>query len=281
MAQATVSPRGVIVLLLIVLVLVILYRLYSVPGDSTEDILQKEKFIHKLQKESLGLLGMSDWEEIKKEAKASKVLKVTDGKIDVGGKGAVFRREVVDTTLDMPKGVFLLLHGMRFKSETWLDLGTLHVMATYGYRMVAVDLPGYGNTEKIEGLDHIALMMEVLKGINIKEPAGVIIVSPSMSGSYALPLLMAHPEKFSGYVPVAPVDTEKYKKEQYEKVQVPTSIIYGSKDTMLGDVSLKNLRNLPRSEVHEIKEAGHPCYLDQPLEFHKYLHEFAKKVFGK
>ncbi|XP_038054102.1 protein ABHD14B-like isoform X2 [Patiria miniata] len=276
MAQATISPRGLIVLSLIVLGLIIFYRIYSEPDLPADDIIKEEQFIHLLQK---GLLGMSDWEEIKKEALASKVLKVTDGKIDVGGKGAVYRREVVDTTRDMPKGVFLLLHGMKFKSQTWLDLGTLHVMASYGYRVVAVDLPGYGNTEKIEGVDHTAFMTELLKSINIKEPAGVIIVSPSMSGSYALPFLMAHQEKFAGYVPVAPVNTEKYTKELYQKIQVPTCIIYGDKDTMLGEVSLKNLRNLPTAEIHEIKEAGHACYLDQPLVFHKHLHAFAKQVF--
>ena len=36
----------------------------------------------------------------------------------------------------------LLLHGMRFSSQSWTDLGTLHVLAALGYSAVAIDLPG-------------------------------------------------------------------------------------------------------------------------------------------
>ena len=53
---------------------------------------------------------------------------------------SVFYREAV------PKGSpnlnVLLLHGQAFSSETWLELGTLHLLACMGHRAVAIDIPG-------------------------------------------------------------------------------------------------------------------------------------------
>ena len=61
-------------------------------------------------------------------------------------------------------------------------------------------------------------------------------------------------------------------------MQVPTLIVYGSTDTGLGEQSLKNLRGIPKSEIFKVDNAGHACYLDQPLVFHKHLKEFADKI---
>lgn len=36
----------------------------------------------------------------------------------------------------------LLLHGIRFTSENWLNIGTLETLAKAGCRAVALDLPG-------------------------------------------------------------------------------------------------------------------------------------------
>lgn len=48
----------------------------------------------------------------------------------------------------------------------------------------------------------------------------VVVVSPSLSGMYSLPFLTQHQDLVRAYVPVAPICTEKYTAEQYQRVQV-------------------------------------------------------------
>ena len=47
-----------------------------------------------------------------------------------------------------------------------------------------------------------------------------VIVSPSMSGVYSVPLLRDHPRVFKGYVPVAPDNTNMIPDSEYESLQV-------------------------------------------------------------
>lgn len=47
-----------------------------------------------------------------------------------------------------------------------------------------------------------------------------VLVSPSMSGRFSLPFLLAHGDQLAGFVPIAPVGTKDYTAEQYRGVQV-------------------------------------------------------------
>ena len=60
--------------------------------------------------------------------------------------------------------------------------------------------------------------------------------------------------------------------------QVPTAIIYGSRDRGLGESSLKDLSQIKTATVGVIPNAGHAAYLDNPGLWHLMLHNFAKNL---
>merc|ERR1712218_325083 len=108
-----------------------------------------------------------------------------------------------------------------------------------GHKVIAVDLPGYGQSDKFTADDRGKFLEELIQTLapNTKP----ILVSPSMSGSFSLPLLERNPNLICGYIPVAPVGTGKYPK-----------FVYGSKDTGLGVTSAQNLKNIPTSTEPQI-----------------------------
>ena len=84
-----------------------------------------------------------------------------------------------------------------------------------------------------------------------------------------------NPGLICGYIPVAPVGTGSYQESFYKSVQVPTMIVYGSKDSGLGVTSAKHLKQIPTSTDPQILEnARHPAYLDQPEVWHQLIFNF-------
>ncbi|KAK3088851.1 hypothetical protein FSP39_024587 [Pinctada imbricata] len=182
------------------------------------------------------------------------------------------------------KGDVLFLHGQAFSSQTWVDLKTLQIVAGLGYNAVAIDLPNgsKSKSDKVNVKDKNKFLEDVIKELKIRAP---VIISPSMSGSFSLPYLfhMAPDkvkERMSGFVPVAPISTEDFTPEQYKQITIPVAIVYGENDKTIGPESVKNLSNFPSKELHELKGAGHPAYMDKPEEWHKILTDFLKKVYS-
>lgn len=164
----------------------------------------------------------------------------------------------------------LLLHGARYSAETWRRLGTLHLLAKQGFHALALDLPGYGGSEPSKIADHDLLAQ--LLPLLIDRP--VVVVSPSMSGRFSLPLIERRASWVAGFVPIAPAGIDVHA-EKLAGSSVPTLIFWGAKDRV---VPLKKAKVLTKmftdSRTVVLEGASHPCYLDAPIEFHRELLRF-------
>jgi pimeloyl-ACP methyl ester carboxylesterase len=168
----------------------------------------------------------------------------------------------------------LLLHGARYDSETWRSLSTLDVLAKEGFRAIAVDLPGYGGSE-VSPLESEVFLGEAMSALGIES---AVIVSPSMSGQFSFPLLIRSPEKVRAFVPIAPAGSDKYLR-LLKRVKVPTLVVWGEKDPIIpmekSDALTAVLEDAKRVIL---KDAGHPCYVEKPDEFHRELLSFLRPL---
>ncbi len=168
----------------------------------------------------------------------------------------------------------LLLHGASFQARTWQDIGTLEKLAEKGYRAEAVDLPGFGQSpaSQIEPKQWLRYLMITL---GLQAP---VIVSPSMSGQFSLPLLISQPKLVSGFVAIAPVGISAVR-DRLENISVPVLAIWGENDSIVplseADLLISSVAN---SEKVVIPSAGHAPYINDAEAFHTALFGFLERV---
>lgn len=191
-----------------------------------------------------------------------------------------FYREARPKSRSSEKFDVFFLHGAELTSAIWVNIGTFQILAELGYRAVAVDLPGHGNSNDV-GIpysrdDILGYMTNLFTALQLQRP---VLVSPSKGGEYAMPLLMAYPRVLRGLVAIAPSDTSHYLISDYKKLTVPLLVMFGEKDnTMLKPSSLDSLFYVPNRKVYMIRNTTHSCYVDHPPTFHKLLLQFLNRV---
>ncbi|MFQ5575642.1 MAG: alpha/beta fold hydrolase [Anaerolineae bacterium] len=171
----------------------------------------------------------------------------------------------------------LLLHGASFSAQTWRELGTLARLAQAGFWAVAVDLPGFGESQRGAGAPG-AFLPQLMAALGMPPP---VVVSPSMSGRYSLPLAANTPAQLKGLVAVAPVGIPHFEK-QLAGNPLPTLAIWGSNDRVVPPAQADRLcRLMPNAEKVILPNAGHACYMRAPGEFHRRLVAFAARCHGR
>ncbi|XP_009080636.1 PREDICTED: alpha/beta hydrolase domain-containing protein 14B isoform X2 [Acanthisitta chloris] len=205
---------------------------------------------------------------------------LTESTITVEGQTLFYRQ--AEPAQPVPRLTVLLLHGIRFSSDTWLQLGTLATLAETPWpQCPSIDLPGLGRSKDAMapvpvGQPAPATFLKAVSEALCLGPA--VVISPSLSGMYSLPFLLEHNHLIKAYVPVAPICTEKFTADQYAQIKTSTLIVYGDQDVELGQTSLNNLRHLPEHQVLMLQGAGHACYLDKPNEWHRGLLAFLQQL---
>ncbi len=180
----------------------------------------------------------------------------------------------VRETGDSTAPCVLFLHGAKYSSKTWEELGTLALLASNGYRAIAVDLPGFGESQRAE-VDASRFVLELCDALSIAKCA---LVSPSMSGRFAFPLVVEHTDRVSAFIPIAPVGVDEFA-EHLNGRSTPTLIVWGAKDSVMPIEGAERLaRALPKSEKLVLEGAEHACYLDRPDEFHAALLAFLDRT---
>ena len=93
----------------------------------------------------------------------------------------------------------VLVHGGRFNKESWAKQAP--VLAKAGFRVLAIDLRGYGKSEPAQGeFSHLSDLVSLLDALEIHDP--LVVMGCSMGGGLAMDFALTHPSRVKALIMV-------------------------------------------------------------------------------
>jgi abhydrolase domain-containing protein 14 len=164
----------------------------------------------------------------------------------------------------------VLLHGARYSSAEWVELGSLARLAGRGLRVLAIDWPGSGASPMAASEPEPgAFLGELLASESIER---AVLVGPSRGGGQALALAARADPRVVGLVLIAPAGAQSFT----PRADVPpTLLLWGADDDIVPlSVGQDLAARAPGARLEVFPGAGHACYLQQPERFHELLEGF-------
>jgi pimeloyl-ACP methyl ester carboxylesterase len=118
-------------------------------------------------------------------------------------------------------------------------------------------------------------VLTLLDRLDLKRP---VVVSPSLSGWFALPLVTAEPDRVAGFAAVAPVGIRRYK-DRLGRITAPVLAVWGEHDEVVPQEQADLLvGSVKRGRKVIIPGGGHAAYMSAPAAFHAELLGFLKEL---
>jgi len=163
----------------------------------------------------------------------------------------------------------VLLHGKKFTADDWSNSGLLDALSHEGFKVIALNLPGFGQSEALKSdksyPDFLADLMPQL-GIN-----SFHLVGPSFSGEASIQFAIRHESMLKTLTLVDSVNVKQYE-QSLPDIRTNTLIVWGQKDEIAAYPNALILQEkLPNSTLYTFENLGHTCYFDDMPTFTKVL----------
>ena len=173
----------------------------------------------------------------------------------------------------------VFFHGLSYNIEIWQRLGITELLVEKHVPYLALDMP-YGLKSECQPKTrdpekNIAFANEAVK--SVLGSAVPVLVGASIGGNLALRYATRFPVK--GLLLVAPARAlEEGLVQAYRQFKFPTTIIWGSEDSIIASEDMRTLADkLPNAKLIIYDGASHSAYKDQPERFkHDLLELYAK-----